>query len=173
MFFPKLGTGPTGGTQADFTSTNYAYQGGTLSTNIMNLTLPALMSTNSKVGGMFISERTNAIAANVFMDFTVGTNLVAATSSVGSTTTLRVISGYPQAYGFEIFRNYGSHSLQLVTPPPASLTTAQTVFYDAASYVDTTAPWELKIGLIPNSTAIYTTNIFLREFLLVEQWIVD
>ena len=160
-----------GGTIGTFTATNYV--GGSTSTNIMNLTLPALMSTNSKVGVMLIGERTNAIHSNVYMDFIVGSNLCFAAGIVSQTTSPRNYMGYINPFGIEIFRNYGSFTTQLIQIPIASLTTAQTEFYIPASYIDTTTNWNLSVGLMPNATVIPVTNIFIREFLLVEQWTVD
>ena len=160
-----------GGTVGTFTATNYV--GGSTSTNIMNLTLPALMSTNSKVGVMVIGERTNAIHSNVYMDFVVGSNLCFASGIVSQTSAPRNYMGYINPFGIEIFRNYGSFTTQLIQVPTPSLTSSQAEFYIPASYIDTTTNWNLSIGLMPNATVIPVTNIFIREFLLVEQWIVD
>ena len=160
-----------GGTEGTFTATNYV--GASTSTNIMNLTLPALMSTNSKVGIMAIGERTNAIHSNVYMDFVVGSNLCFAAGVVSQTTAPRNYMGYINPFGIEIFRNYGSFTTQLIQVPSAALTTAQPQFYIPASYIDTTTNWNLSVGLMPNATVIPVTNIFIREFLLVEQWTVD
>ena len=173
VFIPIL-QAPTG-TQATFTTTNYSYMGGGVSTNLFTLTLPALMSTNSRVGWMSIAERTNSIANNVFFDFVVGSNLCASSGQFLLTSAPRRIAQYQTPYGEEIFRNHSSaFTVQLMSAPSAALTTAQTFFYEPASYVNTSAPWTLAVGALPNTDAVNTvTNIFLREFVILEQWYVE
>lgn len=169
VFFPSLQS--IGGTSVTYTTTNYTYGGGTVSTNFLNLTLPALMTTNSMVGVMAMGDRTNAITANVYWDIVLGTNLCTASGTVGSTTTPRAVAGYTNPYGIEVFRNNGSFTQQIVNAPSAALTGSQTVPYDPASYVDTSAPWNMTVGLLPNVNATPSTNILIREFMLVERWI--
>lgn len=167
VFIPSL---MSVGTSATFTTTNFAYIGGNVSTNLFNLTLPPLMSTNSKVGYMSVADRTNGLSANCFFDVVLGTNLATSSVQFMLNTTPRQLSQTQTPFGGEFFRNIGSFTVQIANLPSAALTAAPVSTYIPASYFDTSVPWTMSIGALPNTQATPSTNIFLREFMIVEQW---
>ena len=169
FFFPQIDTARS--TVGIFTSTNFAYTAG-VSSNLFSVTLPALKTTNSRVGLAFMSSKTNNILTSCFLDFTLGTNLITTGGATHTATSGRFFSSYNVPNGTEIFRNTNSFTSQLAQFPAANIvaTPNPPKLYDAASYVDTAIPWPLTVSLICNSSAGFNTNLFFEEFVFIEYY---
>lgn len=169
FFIPNISSssGPTTSTN---TLTNM-FMSGYTETNFLNVTVPALLSTNSSVGVFYELEYTNARPTVALGIVTIlGTNRVNIISALGSSGA--AYSWFRTTGQPTIFANRGSHTVQLVssgTPGAANflLGGGSSSFLDAA-YVDTSQPFNMSFNVTPGGAHGAYTNNFVRKFRIIE-----
>lgn len=173
FFFPDLATNAQGlaGNNMTNTSTNiWLNTANYIPSNIFTVSLPAVPHTNASVSILYDLEYTNSrptISYGIVVS--VGTNRVQIVSPIGSTgATYR----YHRTFGTTaaIITAQGSATNQLAInagPPLTSFVTA-TQSYTNASYVNLSAPWDMRFewGAQVNTTG-RLTNTFCRRLQVI------
>lgn len=147
-------------------------------TNLFSVTLPALHATNSQVLISIAYRRTNAVAnLTGAFDIYVGTNWISTVGSlIGTTATVTNVLIIARAdQGVEIFRNYGSMSVQMPNPQIPNATffsvaggNGSTSYFTPASHIDSSAPWTLTVKCGWLAAALTVTNMYIERFVVSE-----
>jgi hypothetical protein len=129
-----------------------------LLTGIFEETMPALLSTNSRVLFNITVERTNANAAVCNLYWFVGsnTNWVSGAANNISTT----VGKQSPTPANSIFENFGSLTTQIQSQAGTA------AIWGPTSLVNTSVPWKIYFAL---QTATEATNIFIRSVTIIEQ----
>jgi len=129
-----------------------------LLTGIFEQTMPALLSTNSRVLFNITVERTNANAAVCNLYWFVGSNTNWVSGAANNIST--AVGKQSPTPANSIFENFGS----LTTQIQSQATTA--AIWGPTSLVDTSVPWKIYLAL---QTTTGATNIFIRSVTIIEQ----
>jgi hypothetical protein len=169
LFIPDIASS-SGATTSTNTLTNL-FMSGYTETNFLNVTVPALLSTNSTVSIYYELEYTNARPTVALGIVTIlGTNRVNIISALGSSGA--GYSWFRTQSQPAIFANRGSHTIQLVssgTPGAANfLAGGGSSSFEDASYVDTSQPFNMSFNVTPGGAHGAYTNNFVRRFRIIE-----
>jgi len=174
FFFPNLATngqGLAGGNTTNTATNIWLNTANYIPSNIFTVTLPAVNYTNASVTIAYDLEYTNARPAvgSYGIVVSAGTNRIQIVSPISTTG-----ASWPYFRTFagtgSLIANQGSTTNQLAANagPPLSSFVTSTQSYIAASYVNTSAPWDMTFewgAQTANTGAL--TNTFCRRFQVI------
>jgi hypothetical protein len=172
FFFPDLATngqGLAGGNTTNTATNIWLNTANYIPSNIFTVTLPAVNYTNASVSILYDLEYTNSRpSASYGIVVSAGTNrvqIVPIGSTGASWPYYRIFSSTAS-----LIANQGSTTNQLAANagPPLSSFVVSSQSYIPASYVDTSAPWDMTFewgAQIANTGAL--TNTFCRRFQVI------